>query len=131
MLASVDELLAQPQPLSKDNIATLRDLHKQLQRKHELITPLDANILEAITEDDAVETEVLQAEETNTSISTAKAKISHHLSSIAARNTATAPRTPATDHHVDHKARVTRLPKLELSQFSGNPLTWQHFLGLF
>ena len=131
ILASVDELLAQPQPLSEDNIATLtlRDLHEQLQRKHELITPLDAKILEATTEDDAIETEVLQAEETNTSISTAKAKISHRLSSISARDTTIAPRTPATDH-ADHEARITRLPKLELPQFSGNPLTWQH-LGLF
>ena len=130
ILASVNELLAQPQPLSEDNIATLRDLHEQLQRKHELITPLDAKILEATTEDDAIETEVLQAEETNTSISTAKAKISHRLSSISARDTTTAPRTPATDH-VDHEARITRLPKLELPQFSSNPLKWQHFWDCF
>ena len=91
ILASVDELLVQPQPLSEDNITTLRDLHEQLQCKHELITSLDAKILEVTTEDDAIETEVLQAEETNTLISTAKAKISHCLSSISARDTTTAP----------------------------------------
>ena len=93
ILASVDELLEQPQPLSEDNIATLRDLHEQLQRKHELITPLDAKILEAMTEDSTIETEVLQAEETNTSISTAKAKISHRLCSISARDTTNRPIT--------------------------------------
>ena len=124
ILASVDELLTNQQPLSEDNVATLRDLHEQLQRKYELMTPLDAKILEATVEDDAIETEVLQAEETNTAISTAKAKISHRLSSISARNVETLPRTlppPATDRHVDHEGRVTRLPKLELPQFSGNP----------
>ena len=84
ILASADELLTTPQPLSEDNIATLRDLHEQLQHKHKLITPMDAKILEAMVEDDANETEVLQAEETNTAISIAKAKISHHLSSISA-----------------------------------------------
>lgn len=66
--ASVDELLATPQPLSEDNIATLRDLHEQLQCKHDLITPLDTKIPEATVEDEAIETEVLQAEETNTHI---------------------------------------------------------------
>ena len=50
-IGSVHELLAKPPPLSEDNIATLRDLHEQLQRKHELITPLDAKILEATVED--------------------------------------------------------------------------------
>lgn len=117
ILTSVDELLTQPPPLSEDNIATLRDLHEQLQRKQDLITPLDAKILEATVEDDAIETEVLQAEETNTEISTAKAKISRRLSSISARDTTTPPRGPlpaATGSHVDHESRVTRLPKLEL-----------------
>ena len=42
----------------------------------------------------------------------------------------TAPRTPATDH-VDHEARITQLPKLELPQFSSIPLTWQHFWDYF
>ena len=98
---SVDELLAQPLPLSECNIATLRDLHDQLQHKHKLITPLDINMLEAIVEDDVIETEVLQAERINTSISTAKVKISHRLSYISARDTTTPPYAHTTDHHVD------------------------------
>lgn len=106
---SVDELLTQPPPLSEDNIATLRDLHEQQQRKQDLITPLDAKILEATVEDDAIETEVLQAEETNTEISTAKAKISRRLNSISARDTTT-PSTWTT-------ARLTWTMRAELPDF--------------
>jgi len=32
---------------------------------------------------------------------------------------------------VEHDNRVTRLPKLELPQFSGNPLLWQSFWDIF
>ena len=133
ILASVDEELANPQPLSEDNTATLRDLHDQLIRKHELITPLDAKILEA-TKDEAIEAEILQAEETNAAISRAKAKITHCLSSITARDTTTspcAPPPPATECQADHASTVTHLPKLELPQFSGNPILWQSFWDTF
>ena len=106
ILASGDELLAKPQLLSKDNIATLRDLCEQLQCKHELIAPLDAKILEATVEDNAIETEVLQVEETNTTISTAKAKISHRLSSISARDAVTPPYAPSTNRHMDHEGEL-------------------------
>ena len=131
ILASADEILANPSPLSEESIATLRDLHDQIQRKHDLITPLDARILKATVEDEAIESEVLQAEETNIAISTAKAKISHRLSSIPTRATTTPfhpTSIPTTDHH---EGRVTRLPKLELPQFCGNPLTWQSFWDCF
>ena len=60
-------------------MATLRDLHEQLQRKHDLITALDAKILEALNNDDEIEAEILQTEEIASLISTAKAKISHRL----------------------------------------------------
>ena len=107
ILESVDELLANPQPLSKDNIATLRDLHDQLLCKHELITPLDAKILEAsqsTKEDEAIEAEILQAEETNVVISRAKAKITHCLSYITARDTTTSPRVPPPPQQVSSRS---------------------------
>ena len=91
ILESVDEVLVNPQPLSEDNTATLRDLHDQILCKHELIT---TKILEATKEDGTIEAKILQAEETNAVISRAKAKIIHHLSSITARDTTTSPRAP-------------------------------------
>ena len=112
LLASVNDLLASPDALSEDNKATLTDFYEQLQRKEELIAPLDAKILEATVEDDAIEAEILQTEEINTTISTAKAKIKNRLRSVTVRETPAPP--PSTDHHVEHDNRVTRLPKLVL-----------------
>ena len=130
----IGERRRSPQPLSEDNTATLRDPHDQLLRKHEIITPLDAKILEATEEDEAIEAEILQAEETNAVISRAKAKITHRLSSITARDTTTSPRappSPATKCQADHASIVTHLPKLKLPQFSGNPILWQSFWDAF
>ena len=66
-------------PLSEDQIATLKDLHDQLERKQELISGLDAKILEGITDNTEIEAEILQTEEINSSISNAKAKIVQRL----------------------------------------------------
>jgi len=62
-------------PLSEDQIATLKDLHDQFERKQELISSLDAKILEGITDDTEIEAEILQTEEISSSISNAKAKV--------------------------------------------------------
>lgn len=129
LLASVNwRSFSSPDTLSEDNTATLKDFYEQLQRKEELIAPLDAKILEATVENDAIEAEILQTEKINTTISTAKAKIKNRLRSVTVRETSAPP--PSSDRHVEH-ARVRRLPKLELPQFSGNPLLWQSFWDIF
>ena len=71
LLQSVTEILNNAQPVSEDNIATMRDLHEQLQRKQELISGLDAKILKATNEEE-IETEILHTEEISSSISAAK-----------------------------------------------------------
>ena len=79
LLVSVNELLDSPDALSEDNIATLKDYYDQFQRKEELITALDAKILEATVEEDAIQAEVLQTEEINAMISIAKTKIKNRI----------------------------------------------------
>ena len=97
---------------------------------------LDTKILEATEGDDEIEAEVLQAEETTSVISTAKAKIISCLNltaSTAPTEVTTAPShttspTPTIQHHVDNpRESITHLPKLDLPQFAGNPLNWQPF----
>ena len=125
LLQAVTEILNGAQPLSEANTAALKDLHEQLERKKELISSLDARILEATTEESEIEAEVLQAEEVSSSISTAKAKIAQRLTPTSSASAATPPRR--TDAH-EH---FTRLPKLDLPQFTGNPLHWQSFWDCF
>ena len=48
MLQNLGELLDKQEPLSEDNIATLKDIHVQLERKDLVISGLDAKILKGI-----------------------------------------------------------------------------------
>ena len=73
---------------------------------------------------------MLQSEETTSTISAMKARITSRLNPTAVARTtshATSP-PPTTDHH---ESRVTRLSKLELPQFCSDPLTWQSFWDCF
>ena len=134
LLRSAEELLSTAEPLGDDNVVTLRDLNEQLQRKYDLITTLNVRILEATEGDDEIEAEVLQSEETASTISAMKARIINRLNPTAVARTtshATSP-PPTTEHHADHtRDTTTRLPKLDLPQFSGNPLNWQPFWDCF
>ena len=111
---------------------TLKDLHEQLEPilKQELISSLDPKILKAIFDDSEIEVEILQAEEVNSAISTAKMKIPQCLTFTTSASAATLPQR--TDAHtlpvpmLVHE-HFTRLPKLDLPQFAGNPLHWQSF----
>ena len=118
MLQTVAELLNSEQSLNEDNLAALKDLREQIQPKEELILGLDARILKGITSYDDIGVEILQTEEINSSISTAKAKILRHLSSTT--STEVSPRRPEV--HSSPPDHVTHLPKLDLPQFTSNPL---------
>ena len=134
LLQSAEELLATPLPVSEINVASLRDLHEQLQRKQDMISALDTRILAAIENDEEIEAEIIQAEEIASSISAAKAKITSRLGSLTPASD-TASRThitpaPSTERHAEHEG-ITRLPRLDLPQFTGNPLFWQSFWDCF
>ena len=123
LLQNIDELLRSEQPLTECDTIALRDMHEQLQRKEGLISALDAKILESIDNDEEIEAEVLQAENTISLITTAKAKITHRLRPPNAPSHRAEPR--------ESSDTATRLPKLDLPQFSGNPLYWQPFWDCF
>ena len=136
LLQTLTDILNEAQPpLSEDKIATLKDLYEQLERKQELISNLDAKILESTTDDTEIETEVLQTEEISSSISTAKAKIKQRLTPTTSASAVTPQRTdvqplPPSPSVPIHE-HFTRLPKLDLPQFTGNPLYWQSFWDCF
>ena len=131
ILQQVDECLSSTTPFTADDIATLKDLHEQLTRKDSLITPLDTKILESLDNDEELEAEIVQTEEVASSISCAKTKITHRLTlhsaeAITTGHDDTPPLPPPRE-----SASLTHLPKLDLPQFSGNPLYWQAFWDSF
>ena len=111
ILQGVDKLLRSEHRPTEGDIIVLRDRLDQLQG---LTSALDAKILESLNNDDEIEAEVLQTEEVNSLITTAKAKITHRLTPRAA-----AP-SPTHSHRIEpreHSDTTTRLPKLDLPQF--------------
>ena len=131
LLHTLTETLSEAHPpLSEDQIATRKDLHDQLERKQDMISNLDAKILEGITDDTEIETEILVTEDINSSISSARSKIVHRLNSATPpavtelHRMSPSPSVPAREH-------FTRLPKLDPPQFTGNPLHWQSFWDCF
>jgi len=81
--------------------------------------------------------EILQAKETTSLISTAMAKIISRLNpttSMTVMNTSShttsSPPTPGYQIEYPYES-ITRLPKLDLLQFSGNPFDWQPFWDFF
>ena len=138
LLQSVDECLAATTTtaLTIDQIVSLRDLHEQLSRKDSLISALDAKILEAMDNDEEIETEILQTEEIASSISTAKAKITHYLTPTVPEVLATRREDSSSTHPPPvsterEPVSLTRLPRLDLPHFSGDPLLWQPFWDSF
>jgi len=138
LLQSVDECLSVTTPFTANQTATLKDLHEQLDPKKTLIATLDKQILGSLNDDDEIENEIIQTEEIASTISTAKAKIICRLTTTSAETSATDPISPATcplstvpEHTVREPASLTCLPKLDLPQFSGNPLYWQSFWDSF
>ena len=126
--------LATSSPLTADQIVTLRDLHEQLQCKHYLITTLNTKILGALDNDEEIKAEILQTEEIESSISTARTQ--HHLTItltevVETRHEDTPPATlppPASpEHHTRDSVSLTCLPKLDLPQFSSNPFFGKNF----
>jgi len=125
LLQNLTDTLETTQPLSEDNIVSLKDLFEQLQQKEELLSGPDGRKLEATTNDDEIVVETLQIEEIKSSILSAKAKITHHLSSVSStggtpwKPQVHTPPPPPTGVGQEH---ATRLPKLDIPQFTDDPL---------
>ena len=84
-------------------------------------------MLKGITSNDDIELEILQTEEINSTISTAKAKISCCLSFTNPIKVT----TRMLEIHSFPPDHVTRLPKLDLPWFTDNTLLWQSFGDCF
>ena len=69
----------------------------------------------------------MHTEEISSSISTAKVKITLRLGSTTPAEMA----VRRLEAHTSAQEHVTRLPKLDLPQFAGNPIHWQSFWDCF
>jgi len=130
----------------KTQIATLASSLKQLIQKTETLRQLNTEIAEAIQTTEELEAEVLEAEETQEGILDKISQVKHILElrssttghPLDASATVFVPTpqelshseimTSVTEEPVPRREQpVSHLPKLNLPNFGGDPLTWQSF----
>ena len=134
-----DDIMNTGDPLSPPQIAKLSSIMEQLTQKRETLKQLNAQILEAIQSADELETEILEAEEIQDSILEYMAVIKSLIeprrttvesTPLSVTATPFVP-TPVFTDLRPAREPVSRLPKLTLPVFSGDPLMWQPFRDSF
>jgi len=118
------------QPATDETTTTAMSYIDQLQCKAESIQQLDVKILE---EPGDIESDVLDSIETQDTIIHKLTCPKHHLekASTPVTTTVTPSLPPVTNSTASRSATASRLPKLDLPRYSGEPLWWQTFWDSF
>ena len=101
----------------------------QLNRKAEAIRQLDLKIQTLIEGADDVEQDTFESIEIQDFIIENTVRLQHYME----KNNRCLPPASPTIEHTDpvYTTSASRLPKLELPRFSGDPLQWQSFWDAF
>ena len=117
-------------PPDEDTIITVTSYIEQLQRKAESIQQLDTQILSMMEDPTAIEDDVSDSLETQDLLIEKIARLKRYL-----EKSSSATHAPASPVSVIHETAPqpasSRLPKLDLPKFSGDPLGWQTFWDSF
>ena len=145
----MDDILEVDAPKTDLQVSTLTSVLEQLNQKKTQISQLDAQIAESIETSEELETEILQTEEVQSELldritrlrqffeqrsRTSTAPLDVHAAEFTSSSPATSTETLTRMLPTPPAARrepVSRLPKLSLPNFSGNPLAWQSFRDSF
>ena len=131
------------QPATEEIASQVTSYIEQLQRKAESIRQLDSKISAEIRDNEDLEREVYEEEEIQDSIIEKSTRLKRYLEAQHKSNrvTTTTPNirdSPSTSPPQSSPVPATvpstsasRLPKLSLPTFSGNPLLWQTFWDSF
>jgi len=158
LLENIDALLenypCDRVPESEDTVR-LKDYLRQLEQKATTLSEIDKKILDTLEDEHEFESMIVESEETQSLLSQKMALINHKLTvspqSISTSATSDShPPThtsetvevspPTTTTKSDHGEPTsghaatqyfTRLPKLEVPKYSGDPLNWQSFWDCF
>ena len=124
------------QPATEAFASQVSSYLDQLQRKAECIRQLDAKIASELSDPADLEQDVFEAEGIQDTIIEKSTPLKRYLEANRTRNAkhttttgtpdSTAPRTETATGHSS-----SRLPKLSLPTFSGNPLNWPTFWDSF
>lgn len=134
------------QPATEDTASLVTSYIDQLQRKSESIRQLDSKISSEIQNAEDLEREIYEAEEIQDTLIEKTTRMKRYLEAQQSSNTVgsnpairtsslmNSPNPDTSAHSEGTTVRTTpasRLPKLSLPTFSGNPLMWQTFWDSF
>ena len=135
LLRKVDAILDSETRSTETQIATLTSSIEQLTERGTLLRELDGQIATTIQTESELEAEIIEAEATQEAIrdkiSQIRRKIDSHASSVSRPMSVSASEFVPSDPSPRREPPVSRLPKLNLPSFAGDPLTWQSFWDSF
>ena len=153
LLVKSADIIQRRREFNESNIPCLTDLcdlRDQLNRKDELISALDAEIMKLITNEDDLVSEVSEAEDIKEAISTSIAHLTQIINTVSKptpvtvhpSNVETPPTRVETDPSdpprvipvtdpVSASHEFTRLSKFNIPTFAGDTLQWQSFWDCF
>ena len=117
------------QPATVETTSLVMSYIDQLNRKAEAIRQLDLKIQTLIEGADDVEQDTFESIEIQDNIIENTVRLQHYME----KNNRCLPPASPTIEHTDpvYNTSASRLPKLELPRFSGDPLQWQSFWDAF
>ena len=114
------------QPPDEDTIITVTSYIEQIQRKAESIQQLDTQIQSMMEDPTTVEDDVSDSLETQDLLIEKITRLKRYLEKSSSATHALASPVSVT-HETAPQPVSSRLPKLDLPKFSGDPLGWQTF----
>ena len=118
-------------PATDETTTTVTSYIDQIKHKAESIQQLDSRIQSTLTESSDIERDVLDSLDIHDTIIEKMTRLKRFLEKANATvPTATTPATPISDDTA-RPTTASRLPKLDLPRYSGDPLGWQTFWDSF
>ena len=135
LLRKVDAILDLETRPTETQIATLTSSIEQLTERGTLLRELDTQIAATIETENELEAEIIEAEATQEAIldkiSQIRRRIDAHAAPVTHPLNVSATEFMPSGPVPRREQPVSRLPKLNLPSFSGDPLTWQGFWDSF
>jgi len=116
-------------PPNDDTTATVKSYIEQLQRKAESIQAIDGKIQSIMEDPSEIEGDVLDSLEIQDTLIERITRLKHYLEKT--KVTTVTPPPPTTTETTTRSVTASRLPKLDLPKYSGDPLGWQTFWDSF
>ena len=135
LLRKVDAILDLETRPTETQIATLTSSIERLTERGTLLRELDTQIAATIETENELEAEIIEAEATQEAIldkiSQIRRRIDSHASPVTRPLNVSATEFMPSEPVPRREQPVSRLPKLNLPSFAGDPLTWQGFWDSF